>query len=246
MSDLTILYVTANEMPQKWMDYQIATLLTAVGDNPIISLSRIPMDLGENVLDLEPEKSYWNIYRQMLRGARLATTQFVAMVEDDTLYSKEHFTQFRPKVNQVSYNRSRWSLFSWDPIFCLRQRISNCTLIAPREYLIDALEEREKKYPNGHDFAGEVGRPIVERRLRLTPRNLKEWYSTVPVIQLNHPDGIDDTQQRKWKRHGQIKAFDIPFWGQSKEIARIYHESRADTSSHTRHLQNEQAQSTHG
>jgi hypothetical protein len=104
--------------------------------------------------------------------------------------------------------------------------VSNCSLIAPRELLIEALQEREDKYPNGNDYAGEVGRPIVERRLGVTRRQAVDWYSTVPVIQLNHPNGIDETQQRKWKKHGQIKAYDIPHWGKSMEIARIYNASR--------------------
>jgi hypothetical protein len=226
MNDLTVLYVTANEMPDQWMDYQIDRLLEAVRTSAIISLSREPMDLGTNLLDPEETKSYWNIYSQMLRGALLADTPFVAMAEDDVLYSREHFTEFRPPMDKVSYNRARWSLFSWDPMYCLRQRVSNCSLIAPRELLIEALQEREDKYPNGNDYAGEVGRPIVERRLGVTRRQAVDWYSTVPVIQLNHPNGIDETQQRKWKKHGQIKAYDIPHWGKSMEIARIYNASR--------------------
>jgi hypothetical protein len=140
MQDLTVLYITASEMPEKWMEYQTGILLKAIGDTPIISVSRKPMDLGENILDVAPEKSYWNIYKQMLRAAWRAKTCYVAMVEDDVLYSKEHFLQFRPKRGEVSYNRSRWSLFVWEknPIYCLRQRISNCSLIACRKVLIEA------------------------------------------------------------------------------------------------------------
>jgi hypothetical protein len=226
IKDLTVMYITANEMPKEWMNFQLKYLMDAIGDTAVVSVSRIPMSFGTNLLDEEPEKSYWNIYRQMLRAAKAAKTPFVAMAEDDTLYCKHHFSQFRPKPDQVSYNRSRWSLFCWDPIYCLRQRVSNCSMIAPRELLIEALQEREDKYPNGHDYAGEVGRPIVERNLGVTRRNAKDWYSTVPIIQLNHPDGIDDTQQRRWKKHGQIKAIEIPFWGRADEIAEVYNASR--------------------
>jgi hypothetical protein len=224
MDDLTVLYITANEMPEKWVKFQIGHLLKAAeGTASIISLSRLPMDLGINILDTEPEKSYWNIYRMMLKGSLIAETPFVAVAEDDTLYSREHFREFRPPLDRVSYNRSRWSLFSWDPIFCLRQRVSNCSLIAPRELLIEALQEREDKYPNGNDYVGEVGRAIVERTLGVTRRKAVDWFSTTPIIQLNHPDGIDDTQQRKWKKHGQIKAYHIPYWGKSKNIAGVYY-----------------------
>ena len=223
MDDLTILYITASEMPDKWVQFQIKYLLKAIGDTPIISVSRKPMGLGINLIDTE-KKCYFNIYMQMLRGALLAKTKYVAMVEDDVLYSKEHFTQFRPKSTEVSYNRSRWSLFSWDPIYCLRQRISNCSLIAPTKLLIEALSERKGANPNGalDEISGEVGRPRIDKLLHVTIRDRVEWYSTTPIIQLNHQNGSDAHAKKKWKKHGQIKAYDIPYWGKAKDIVKIY------------------------
>lgn len=224
MDDLTILYITASEMPNKWMKFQIEHLLKSIGHTPIISISRKPMGLGMNLVDEEP-RCYWNIYMQMLRAALLADTPYVAMVEDDTLYTKAHFTEFRPKPDHVSYNRCRWSLFSWDPIYCLRQRISNCSLIAPTGLLIEALSERKEKWPDGapNDKTGEIGRKLVDKHyLGVTVRKKAEWYSSTPIVQLNHPGGIDETQQRKWKKHGQIRAYNIPYWGKSKDIAEVY------------------------
>lgn len=228
MDDLTVLYITANEMPKNWIAFQQHHLAEAIGDAPVIVITRELINCKATIiLDTEPKKSYWNIYRQMLVGALVANTPYIAVAEDDVLYSKEHFNQFRPSSTQVSYNRSRWSLFAWDPVYCLRQRVSNCSLIAPRDLLIDAIQERENKYPDGNDYAGEIGRPIVEKTLGVSRRDAVEWYSTVPIIQLNHPNGIDLSQQRKWKKHGQIKANDIPFWGKAKDIAGIYNGSKA-------------------
>jgi len=232
MDDLTILYITASEMPQKWMDFQLSHLVKSIGDTPIISVSRKPMDLGINLIDNE-EKSYWNIYKQMLRASKEATTLFVAMAEDDTLYTLQHFRDFRPPVDAVSYNRSRWSLFSWDPIYCIRQRISNCSLIAPRDLLIEALTERDKKWPNGapDNITGEIGRPDVERKLKVTPRKSVEWYSRGPIVQLNHPIGTDkgdygkDKGRHMVKKHGQIQAYDIPYWGKALEVIKYYDEN---------------------
>ena len=225
MNDLTILYITTNEMPQKWVDFQINTLLTAIGNTPIISVSVKPMTLGLNLLDTDP-KSYWNLYLQILRASKIATTPYVALVEDDTLYTKAHFEEFRPPMDKISYDRSRWSLFTWEkePFYCLRQRISNCSMIAPREYLIDALEERKIRWPDGpqEKHLGEVGRSKVDHRLNVSQRGCVEWYSYGPIVQLNHPTGTDRTQKRQWKRHGQIRAFSIPFWGPAKDIVKIY------------------------
>ena len=225
MDDLTILYISASQMPESWMTYQIKQLLIAIGDTPIISVSRKPLDLGQNLLDTE-NRCYWNIYMQMLRASKLAQTPYVAMVEDDTLYSHEHFADFRPHKNMVSYNRSRWSLLSWraEKIYCMRQRVSNCSLIAPTELLIEALEERAKKHPNGHNYVGEVGRKKVDRKLRVTERERVEWYSKVPIIQLNHRTGTDKGGgPGRRKPHGQIKAIDIPYWGTAEGVCNHYY-----------------------
>lgn len=223
MNDLTIIYITANKMPKKWMDFQISHLLKSVKNTDIISISREKMNLGFNYIENDT-KCYWNIYHQLLRGSKLATTPYIAMAEDDTLYTSEHFSEFRPELDEVAYDRSRWSLFVWErePFYCLRQRISNCSLIASREYLIDALSEREDKYPQGNNYVGEVGRHKVEKRLNVSLRKSTSYYSNNPIIQLNHPMGTDKTQQRQWKKHGQIKAFDIPYWGKAKDIIKIY------------------------
>jgi hypothetical protein len=230
MGDLTILYVSASKMPAGWRDYQIGCLKQACDGAPIISVTRAPLDLGTNISDDGPH-SYWNIYMQMLRAAKLATTPFVAMAEDDTLYTREHFTEFRPQPHQVSYDRSRWSLFTWDNLYCMRQRISNCSLIAPTALLIEALEERKTAWPNGapDEIIGEVGRETVDSRLRVTPRAMVEWYSNNPIVQLNHPTGTDTgasyraaNGRRMYKKHGQMKAYDIPHWGKATDIIGRY------------------------
>jgi hypothetical protein len=97
-------------------------------------------------------------------------------------------------------------------------------MIAPREYLISALEERKTKYPSGPDekLLGKVGRSKVDNRLGVSQRGMVEFYSYGPIVQLNHPAGHDATQKTQWKRHGQIRAYSIPFWGAAKDIVRIY------------------------
>ena len=228
MPDLTILYITASQMPARWVAFQLTHLRRAAGDYPIISVSRQPMDLGINLID-DGVKGYWNIYMQMLRAVKIATTPYVAMAEDDVLYTREHFASFRPPTTSVAYDRSRWSLFAWDPIYCLRQRISNCSLIAPRELLIEAMAERAAKYPNGNDYVGEVGRRKVERTLGVAVRPSVEWYSRGPIVQLNHVTGTDRGRsirsadgRHMIKPHGQIQAIEIPYWGKAVDIVKHY------------------------
>lgn len=220
MPDLTIIYLTASLIPKKFANYQRKVLLEAAGDYPIISLSREPLDFGTNFLQIGP-KCLDTIYRELLRGAKLAQTPYVAVAEDDTLYPREHFNFYRPDMDTFAYNQNRLALFTWGvPTYSWRNRKTNATLIAPRALLIEALEERFAKWPNGipENIVGEVGRPMVERNLKVTLRNSIEVFSEVSVIQINHDAGSDDRVRRHRKKLGPIKAFDVPFWGKAEEI----------------------------
>lgn len=223
-NDLTVIYLTANELPKRWTDFQIYNLVKSAYDFPIITISRKELPLGTNLIDTE-EKSYANIYRQLLRGAKMAQTKYIAVAEDDVLYTKEHFHEFRPKDDEFAYDRSRWSLFAWDGMYSLRNRISNCSLIAPRELLIEALQERFDKYPDNDfpmEFMGECGRERVERGLGITRRKMVEYYSSNPIVQLSHDYGTEERQRKHRKAHAQIKAFDIPNWGRGIDIIQKY------------------------
>ena len=47
MTDLTIMYITASEMPETWMTYQLEHFRKAAGKHAVISVSIKPMDLGQ-------------------------------------------------------------------------------------------------------------------------------------------------------------------------------------------------------
>ena len=224
--DLSVIYLTLNRLPAGFSAYQIATLQQAT-DAPIISVSRQPMSLGTNLIDTDTP-GYLNIYRQMLRAAKIATTPYVAIAEDDVLYPPDHFT-YRPPLDTFAYNQHRWALFTWgEPLFSWRNRKSNCTLIAPRELLIEALEERFAKW--GDDwplrFIGEVGRDRVERGLEVTIRRSVEYFSCNGVVQFNHVLANEERQRRRRKSHGNIRAYEVPLWGKASEVVKLYENKR--------------------
>jgi hypothetical protein len=166
-SDITIIMLTANRVPKKWAAFHKQKLIEAAEGSPIITISREPLDWGVNILDTE-DYSISNIYFQLLQGAKAATTEFIAVAEDDTLYPKEHF-QFRPPEDSFAYNQNRFGVFRWSktPTYFWKDRISNSTLIAPRKLAIEALEERFAKYPQGTPggLTGELGRSNIEDKL---------------------------------------------------------------------------------
>ncbi len=224
MKDLTVIYLTANQIPESFAAYQRNVLLRAIEDFPLISISREPMDFGKNILDTGP-KGVDNIYRQMLIAAKCAETEYVAIAEDDALYPKEHFSFYRPNKDTFAYNQNRLALFTWGtPTYSWRNRKSNCSLIAPRQLMIEALEERFAKYPDRipDERVGELGRERVEKNLGVTLRKSVEVFSEISIIHINHRSGSETSQARKSKNLGPIKAYDIPFWGKASDVIKHY------------------------
>ncbi len=225
MSDLTIIYMTANQLPKHFASYQQKVFLKAAFGHNIITISRKAEERFEGsllVFDREP-KSHLNMYKQLLLACKLATTDYIATAEDDVFYSREHFNFYRPPFDTIAYDMARWSLYTWGvPTFSIKQRISNCTLIAPRLEYIDALEEKlGKLHHKNLYYVSEVGR--YERQLGLVPRKINtQVFAEVPCIQFNHTDGTDPLSLGTRKRLGQIKAYKIPFWGKAADLIKEY------------------------
>ena len=222
--DITAIFLTNNEVPERWAAYHRDVLLNSLNGAPLITLSRKPMDLGINILQDKP-KSLSNIYWQLLRGAKMAKTDYIAVVEDDTLYPPEHFLQ-RPKKDCIGYNMNHWSLFTWItshhpiPTYSWRNRRGNYSMLSYRELVIEALEERFAKYPDGTPdrITGELGRPMVEHNLGVKERQVQEFETLQSIINFNHISGSDDLQQRERKSMGEIRAYEIPYWGRAEEL----------------------------
>jgi len=227
MKNITAIFLTQNEVPEKWAEFHKKCLLEALDGAPLIILSRKPMDWGTiNVLQDKP-KSLSNIYWQLLRGAKMATTDYIAVVEDDTLYPKEHFFQ-RPRKDRIGYNMNHWSLFTWitshhpRPIYSWRNRRGNYSMLSYRKLVIEALEERFAKFPDGTSdrITGEIGRPMVEHNLGITVRDVEEFETLASIVNFNHDKGSDDLQLRQRKSLGNIQALDIPHWGKAEDLVK--------------------------
>lgn len=222
-TDLTIIMLTASRVSDSWSKFHKQKLLEAAGSSPIITISRKPLDWGLNLIDNEPYHIS-NIYFQLLRGAKAATTDFIAVAEDDTLYPKEHF-EYRPPTDVFAYNQNRFGIFSWGrPTYFWKDRISNSTLIASRKLVIEALEERFKKYPKGTPTGstGEMGRNNIEDKLGLTRRK-SIWFSTeTSVVRIDHENGVDKLARSHRKGMGILRAYDIPYWGKAEDLVKIF------------------------
>lgn len=221
LHDITGLFITANRVPEQWSKYHMEVLKAEIPEVPLVTVSRLQMPIT-TLLD-NHETTYANIYRQMLRGAKLVTTPYIAMIEDDTLYCRQHFEVFRPKDDEFAYNRNRWSLFTWgEPTYSIKERISNCSLIAPTKLMIEALEERFTKYPEDTEVVGELGKERTERHLRVTIRKRVDFFSDTSIVQFNHDYASDNVQINHSKKRGSVRAYDVPKWGHAAELVKKF------------------------
>jgi len=224
MTDLTIIFLTVNRVPKEWAKLQRSVLEKAIGDTPVISISREPLDFGTNVIQTEPESTS-NIWFQLLRGAKLATTPYIAVAEDDTLYPKEHFT-FRPPDDTVAYDMNRWVVNTAirEHFYYYWPSIVNTSMIGPRTLVVEALEERYARYPNGtpETHTGEIGRWMQEKRLHVTMRNKVSYYAEKPFVQFKHNYRGSYVGNVRRTRPGPIRETSLPDWGNVEDYIRKF------------------------
>ena len=238
ISDLTVIYYTANfineEFAEKTRDQLIDAMALASVDPfnakagiqiELISVSQKPMEFGENICVGDIGRSHINIYKQALRGAKAAETKYIALAEDDVLYSGEHFT-YRPVKTPFAYNVHKWSIFTWSdpPVFSYKNRKVINSLIADREAFIEAIEERLEKYPDnemvGKISWGEPGRH--EAALKLKVWDSEIFHSKVPNIVFSHPDAVGYGHLGKKKARGFPRLEELPYWGKASRIVEMY------------------------
>lgn len=216
---MTAVYYTANTIQDPLGQRIRNRILKCIGDMPLISVSQKPMDFGHNICVGEIGQSHINVYRQMLTGADAAETDYVAMVEDDVIYTPEHF-DFLPPLDTFAYNINRWRIYTWksqNPVFSYSKRPVASQLIAPRKQLIDCLFEKFDKF-NGEPpaevwkFFCEPGRR--EKQLGVTKQKMINFKSTGPPnIVFTHEDSLAFKHRGTKKMHGPHKKETLPHWG---------------------------------
>lgn len=226
-SDLTCVLYTCNEISDYFAESTRSILLEAIGSLPLIVVSQEKMDMGFNSKNIVVPKhrSHVNIYRQALIGAKAATTKYIALVEDDVLYVKEHF-DYRPKNKPFAYNLGYWGVYTWqkEPVFNYKGRQNLNFLICERQAFIDAMEERFAKYPEesmvNKDIWAEPGK--YERQLGVTPCETENFYTQPACIKFSHEDELSYAALGTRKRAGELRATEIPYWGSIDSVKKLY------------------------
>lgn len=224
-NDLTIVYYSANVIPANFATRVWVQLEKAAQDQPIISVTQVAMPIIEPNIVVDYPRHHLSIYRQALDGARAAKTEYIALAEDDVLYSPEHF-KYRPKDKKFAYNLGYWNITTWgEPLFTHKggSRINLGNLVCEREAFIESMEERFAKYPDGKVNLGLWAEPgKYERQLGVAVQEFETFYTNPPNIMFSHETSLSFGGLGTRKRLGELRANNIPYWGEAKEIRSFY------------------------
>ena len=232
--DLTVLYYTANRIHAAFAEAVRAELVQAVGGRyPILCISHQPLAFGDAQITVGAVPcSAWQVYQNILVGARVATTEYIACAEDDSVYVPAHF-DVRPDPDVFGYNRHRWVLtrrLSSDGtrregIYYFRERTQMAQCIARRSLMIEALEERFRRVPDPLPDStlfkmgwGEPGR--YEKNLGLAPRTRVYFETAEPNVTINH---VASLRGRRRLNATDVIQDVLPQWGHATDLwARLY------------------------
>jgi hypothetical protein len=249
--DLTIVYYTCNFLETENPHFLMNTkkqLVKAIGDMPLVVVSQKPVDKltfvgyeGEyhNEVIGDIGRSHLNLYKQIMIGADKAKTKYVAMAEDDILYSYDHFHSkeldnwFLFGKDMFLYDMNKVSLFTWTnpPMFSFRskRKVVN-QLIAPAKYLSEAMHERFERV----DYLLKKGKPLesilhvfgdpgrYEKQLGVSERRMEEYYCNMPSIVFTHPKAYGYLNHGKRKRLGDIKIIELYNWGSASDVLKLW------------------------
>lgn len=220
MRDITIIMMTPNLVPEDWAKYHKQKLLEAADGAPVITISSKPLDWGLNLI--QEDYGLVNLYKQLLRGAKTAKTELIAIADDDTLYPRDHYA-FRPKEPGFYYNLNRWHLFTWgDAYYFHKPKPGGGLMIATRKLVIDAIKARIAADPdlkNPYSLK-ELGSSI--RMRKYDKHEFKQFYTTRPVVSFYHDKSIDELNRRHKKYAWPVRAFDLPVWGRAEDLRKKF------------------------
>jgi len=214
MNDLTVIYYTCNKIEEPFGTNIRNHLLSILPEEvQLISVSQKPMNFGKNIYMSGLEPSIYNVYRQILTGAKETTTKYISCVEDDALYVREHF-EHRPEDDSFDYNSNRWhineSFYFWRP------RAGMHTCISPTALMISTLEKRFAKYPAALDNMRGFCEPGRREYMIGLPKIKFTMFSTTnPVLVFNHRLSLGG--KRKVTETDRLEV-SLPCWGSADSL----------------------------
>jgi hypothetical protein len=175
----TILYYSGNFKPPDFEKKIQDIILQNCNDIPIVSVTQKPTKFGTNICVGERGKSYLNVFRQMLIGAKEVKTEYIIFAEDDCLYPSEYFA-FDPQGEDFYRYNNVYILFRKSGYY---KSPYACVQIVKTKYVINVLEEGLLSHPEWVDnIRYKMFIPKID-----VPTNVT--YFTGPPVIILKPDG---------------------------------------------------------
>lgn len=146
MSDLAILYYTANREAEAFEAVICAQIQRAAAGRPVVSVSQRPMDFGDNIVVGPRPACMLNRNRQILIGAEAVKTPWVALCESDTLYPPEFFA-FEPDTPGLWWRYQPTFLVWAGRSYGFQKRWFETALLMQRARLMDLLTDNLRGLP---------------------------------------------------------------------------------------------------
>ena len=239
----TIIYLTDNSLDEALALKCREILVREAGDNPIISVSQKPIELGTNICVGEIGRNWFSLYKQQLAGLHAAKTKFIAIAEHDCLYTNEHFSFDPLRDDTFYYNANCW-LVQWggnhpelngmySKWHGVRYALSQ--LICSRELLIASIEERLALIENGVQVVRKAGEPgCMPLGFR---QKVETWAKSGAPVQLQRylKDYLEKYRSETFEtvnpnldiRHGsnftgpkrgKRRRYSLEYWGEFKNL----------------------------
>lgn len=159
-----------------------------------------------------------NVYKQILVGAKLIKTEYVACCEDDALYNAEHFN-YRHPTEAFVYNANNYRV-KFNCFWHRRNRKGMYSCIAPTELLIKTLEYRFSVYPNGHSSIG-FGEPgKFEHSVGLPPVPFTGFGTNKSILTFSHRISLGGVRRCL---PTDTVVNELPEWGKAEDIWKEFH-----------------------
>ena len=211
MTDRTIIYYSACTEDPVFEQRIRDDLVKKAGNIPIISVTRKPIDFGQNICVGEVPVSYTSEWKQLLIGLKAAKTRFVIAAEADCLYPPEYF-QMTPAEDDMMYNYNHiWIIWKRHSGAFRKYGYCEGAQVCGREYWIERLEPLlpVKWEPYTRLQENVLVNEIFLERKEFTGR---------PVVSFKTGDGV--SCRTTFDRHSRTQ--ELEYWGNVRKLKRIF------------------------
>lgn len=212
MHNKTIIYYTASRESPEFEKQVTDGILAQSAGCPIISVSQKPMDFGTNICVGDVGHTYLNAFRQLLIGAKAATTEYVVMAESDCFYPPTGYFDYQPTDPNVIYTYDNcWIVWQNGNDRFYHKEQTHASIIYGREFLINMLENSFKGLP---EWSREkIGFPFY------TPEHRFIHFTGTAIVHVKTGKGVQ--KGTKTSRTVQPRLA-LDYWGTAKDFKQRY------------------------